>query len=306
MNEKINFIEKLKEQKVHDFEYLRALSNLIKELKPLQYSTSSILEIWYEYMWKIESQNTIRVSPFSFEGFKGIKGQEHIFECVQEAGVFVSFHLNNYRLIPFYLALFLKDRGLSYKLSLLIDQKTSELEKELEQYEIKKDLIDQVLIAENKNIGFEILKTLEKNHLFLYLDGNTGVGKDFNPIEVNYLSSVVTIRSGIFRLLSIINKPVCCINIVTDQNGNEYLEAQPLIKVTKNNIHDSAKEMYSHFLNILRKNPENWRFWYRHHLQVSDWKQVDVHSDVLVDYYDKQNLFGLSLEDGNFYKVGEM
>ena len=302
---KIEYINRFKMDKSVNFEYLRALSNLIKEYKPLNYSTEDILEIWYEYIWKIYRQNIIREKPLLFKGFKSIQGEQNIMECAKQSGVFVSFHLNSYRFVPFSLANYLKNNGMPYKLSLLMDKKTNELEQKLDEYAIKNDLFHQVLISDDIAIGYKIIKAMKDSFLFLYLDGNTGIGNDLDPIELNHLSSTVTIRSGIFRLLSIIDKPICCIISVTDEEGNEHLVAHDLIRVNNQNYEKSASKIYRSFIEVLINGPENWQFWCRHHRQVKSWKKIHVTNNVKLDYFDKEKQFGLSLQDGNFYRVGD-
>lgn len=300
---KREFINQFKKEKSIDFEYLRALSNLIKEYKPLNYSTEEILDIWYEYIWKVYDQNIIREKPLSFKGFKSIQGEENIMECLSERGVFISFHINSYRFIPFSLAEFLKNKAMPYRISVMMDQKTNDLEQGLDEHEIKNDFFQQVLVADDRTIGYKILKAMEDTHLLLFLDGNTGVGKDLHPIELNHISSKVTIRSGIFRLLAMVNKPICCLISVSDEEGHEHLIAYELIRVNRQDYEESAAKIYRLFTNALNKEPGSWRFWYKHHREVKSWGHIENIENVEVDYFDKENQFGLSLQDGNFYKL---
>lgn len=299
---------KLSEESMYgsDFDNFIALVNLSKELQPiLQYDKLKIIQVWKKYRFNNEVQNYLRQEPFAFSGFKEKIGMENIISCFEKGGVFATFHFGYYRHVPFELTKSLNE-GNKFSLDIVVDRESYNSELELTKWnEIKQENNISYIIAEENISGLKLLRLLKQGGSFLlYLDGNTGAGEDSKPIEVRHITSLIRLRSGIFRLLQLTKKPLCLVMTDLNSDGEPRLKAENLKYFRKENFEQSVNEIYTIFRNTLINRPELWRFWYRHHLYVNSWMEIknSMTNSPSIDWRSNNGL-GLDLTTGNVYKL---
>lgn len=305
-----DFTLKLSEESMYgsDFDNFIALVNLSKELQPLlQYDKSKIMRVWEKYRFNNEVQNYLRQEPYTFSGFKEIIGMENIVSCFEEGGVFATFHFGHYRHVPIELTKSLNNSK-NFSLDIVVDRESYNSELELTKCnEIKQQSNISYIIAEENISGLKLLRLLKQGGSFLlYLDGNTGAGEDSKPIEVQHITSLISLRSGIFRLLQLTKKPLCLVMADLNSDGEPRLKAENLRYINKENFEQSVNEIYSIFRNTLTNQPELWRFWYRHHLYVNSWMEIknSMTNSPSIDWRSNNGL-GLDITTGNVYKLNK-
>ncbi len=299
---------KLSEESIYgsDFDNFIALVNLSKELQPLlQYDKLKIIQVWEKYRFNNEVQNYLRQEPFAFSGFKEKIGMENIISCFEKGGIFATFHFGHYRHVPLELTKSL-NKGNNFSLDIAVDRESYDSELELTKWnEIKQENNISYIIAEENISGLKLLRLLKQGGSFLlYLDGNTGAGEDSKPIEVQHITSLIRLRSGIFRLLLLTKKPLCLVMADLNSDGEPRLKAENLRYFRKENFEQSVNEIYTIFRNTLINHPELWRFWYRHHLFVNSWIEINnsMTNSPSIDWRSNNGL-GLDITTGNVYKL---
>ncbi|HBY58073.1 MAG TPA: hypothetical protein DEG96_09490 [Candidatus Atribacteria bacterium] len=283
------------------FDYFISYSNLIKEILPIQ-PRSSIRKTWINYRIHNMMTNIYRKHPYLFSGFDKIIGVENIMEWVKEGGILLSFHYGDYRYGPRAVAQLLLKRVPKLKFIMLVDQESYNEEIKLKYKKVGVEFI----IAEQVNIGLKLYRLISNNNwVYVYLDGNTGVGNDSSPINVNFLSSKIYIRSGLFRLMGRLHKPI--IPVITRINeGKRELIIYPAVFIETNKVQEGAEKCFKYFREEILKSPEHWRLWYRHHWQVINWAtNISFEkNEKAMNIFCKVKKLNLRLgSEGNVYKT---
>ncbi|MFS1519697.1 hypothetical protein V1503_25045 [Bacillus sp. SCS-151] len=283
-----------------------ALANITKELLPTkQYSREQLLEIWKNYRTSNERQNIFRLEPLLQE-FKEIRGIENLKKCCEEGGVFGTFHYGDYRHVPFQITKSLQ-MDKTNSLNIVVDQDSYNSEIELKKWnKLREKYNVKYIVSEEENSGLKLLRLLRKGRsILLYLDGNTGSGDDSQPFNVQHITSTVHIRSGIFRLVQLLKKPMCIVIADKNANGESRLTAYKPITVNKDTLKKSIDYSYELFRNKLVEQPELWRFWFRHHRYVKEWDNIHINETHIqnIDWFNNKKEFGLDLETGNIFKI---
>lgn len=283
-----------------------ALVNIAKEFSPLKnYNKENLMDLWKNYRINNAVQNHLRHNPFDFLGFSEIIGIENIISCFKQGGVFATFHFGHYRHVPFQLSQIL-NMNKENSIDIVVDQESYNSEMELTEWNLLREKYKvNYIISEEINSGLKLLRLLKQDKSFLlYLDGNTGAGNDSYPLEVLHITSITKIRSGIFRLLQLTNKPLCLLVSSLNSEEKPYLQAYKPIIINKENLEEAVNEIYSLFRFSLSERPELWRFWYRYHLNVDRWeeKQNTELSQPIIDWKSNNGL-GVDLSTANVYKL---
>ncbi|WP_112180329.1 MULTISPECIES: hypothetical protein [Paraliobacillus] len=287
----------------HDF---MALVNIAKELLPLGYSINNIEDIWTKYRLNNLEQNQYRLDPDLFEGFDEVIGEENIIECIKNKGVFGTFHYGAYRYVPLYLNNYVQSNVSS--LDIVVDRDSFESENGLVKWKKLRTKADvNYIISEEYGSGLKLLRTLkQRGNILLYLDGNTGSGEDSNPMSCKHITSRVKMRSGIYRLVSLLKKDLCIIVADQPKEGYNRLIAYKPFSVNKRNIELGVEDSYSLFRKSILERPELWRFWYRHHNYVEQWQALFINSVVpspQVQWVEEETGLGIDLRTGNVYQT---
>lgn len=187
------------------WDYFLALVNLSKELHSI-YHKDKIVDIWLKNRLFIKGIDQINLEPHKFD-FNEIKGREFLKQLSYLGGIVFTFHYSYYRHTNLRIARELKKASLSIPLALVIDNESYNNENSAMRSEHEKLNIEYILAEDPKSI-FKIKRILNNNGVvFIYIDGNTGSGEDSKNYTTNILNSKVNVRSGSFRLLSLIGKP---------------------------------------------------------------------------------------------------
>ncbi|MDX8361512.1 hypothetical protein [Cytobacillus sp. IB215316] len=282
-----------------------ALANLSKELNPTsKYDINNLLDIWKKYRKHNEKQNLNRTDPSLFSGFKEIHGLQYLKDCVEQGGVFATYHYGDYRHVPVEIVKSL-DLNENNSIDMVVDNESYHSEMSLTLWkELKEELFIKFIVSESETSGLKLLRKLRNGRsILLYLDGNSGSGDDSYPAEVNHISSRVQIRSGIFRLIQMLKKPLCVVLADHNDQGEARLTAYPLITISKDNLQEGIDQSYEIFTKNLEKSPHLWRFWFRHHKYVNEWNRNSNHSEHKIHWRNRNGTLGVDLSTGNIYKI---
>jgi len=165
----------------------------------------------------------------------------------------------------------------------------------------------EYILAEDPKSIFKMKRILKNNGVIIIcIDGNTGSGKDSNDYTAKLLNSVVNVRSGSFRLLSMTKKPFFPVLA----NG-DILQIYDKCYVEKSNIGVSIEYLYRTFNNLLKENPYLWRFWYIYHKQVHLWNDPPpinegdiIPREMWFTFLEKSGeKVGLEVSTGRVYKM---
>ncbi|WP_411349086.1 hypothetical protein [Paenibacillus sp. WLX2291] len=299
----------LRYEKEHGLGYddFMALVNISKELLPLDSAdTNHIESTWMKYRMNNLEQNEYRLSPDAFAGFDEIVGAEHILQCVRNKGVFGTFHYGAYRYVGLELVRMMEN--LNSRLDVVVDQDSYDSEKELELWnDIRRESDIHYIVSEEQGSGLKLVRILRnRGNILLYLDGNTGSGEDSQPLVCQHLTSSVQMRSGIYRLVSLLKKELCIVIADQPEPGHNRLIAYKPFAVDKTTLQSSADHSYSLFRDSLMKRPDLWRFWYRHHQYVHQWGDTLTDESSFspnVDWIDEEYGLGVDLRTGQIYET---
>ncbi len=284
----------------------KSLVNISKEFSYFNYDANSILDIWKQYRINNHIQDLYRDDPYLFHGFKEVIGEEHIRSCFAQGGVFATYHFGDYRYVPFQIYES-TNMNKENSIDIVVDTESYESERSLTKWnELREKNNVNYIISENHSSGLKLLKILRKSgSILLYLDGNSGLGNDSYEIFVRHLSSTVQIRSGIFRLVALLQKPICIIVADQSKQGRSRIIAYEPFFVNKNQLELAVEKAYSFFRNALKKNPHLWRFWFRHHRYVKEWGTPTLHCEksINIDWYSEDKKFGIDLRTGTIYQM---
>jgi lauroyl/myristoyl acyltransferase len=288
------------------FDVFMALSNLTRELRPLQ-APRSIEDVWFAYRDHVATTNGYREDPQQFPGYTGIEGLEHVTSRIGTGGVILLLHFGDYRHAPLVVASELRKIAKDVPLAMIVDQDSYDSEATLSQWlPMRRAQGLEFMVAENPHIGMQMLRHLRRGGwIYIYLDGNTGAGTDPSPLEIPFLSSRIHLRSGLFRLLARTGSPV--IPMLTDRVGGTEprVMLHPAQHVSADALAESLDTCFEPFRVLLRQRPELWRFWYRHHRQVVQWQPMADQESPIVDWRCNELTppLGLSLASGRVFRV---
>lgn len=280
-----------------------AYSNMLRELLPI-YQKEVIHELWKKYRVQVKIGDELRSVPLMFSSVSHICGFEKILDVIEVGGFIVTYHYGNYRVALGSVLKTFQKYNVNKKINIIIDRDS--LEKEPENLKNMKESVNYIC-AESQSIALEISKKLDNGEwIFIFLDGNTGYGHDRKPISLNFISSNINLRSGIFRLMQIKKKPVFSMLEIREIEN-------PVFKIedTKNKSYnysyiELAVNCYAPFLTLLAENPQSWRFWHRHHKQVNMWKEINSKKKIELSEYkwkSKEKTYGINLYDGCIYRL---
>ncbi len=299
----------LRYEKEHGLGYddFMALVNMSKELLPLHSADPNHIEsTWMKYRMNNLEQNEYRFHPEAFAGFDEIVGAEHIAECIRNKGVFGTFHYGAYRYVGLELVRMMEETN--SHLDVVVDQDSYDSDQELQAWnDIRRDADIHYIVSEEQGSGLKLVRILRsRGNILLYLDGNTGSGEDSQPLVCDHLTSSVQMRSGIYRLVSLLKKELCIVIADQPEPGYNRLIAYKPFAVDKTKLQQGADHSYALFRDSLLKRPDLWRFWYRHHQYVHQWGE-DSTSEVSltpqVDWIDEEYGLGVDLRTGQIYET---
>jgi len=289
------------------FDVFMALANLAKELVPLRYSRS-IEEVWFGYRDHVAMADRCRERPELFAGYAQMDGLQHVMTRLDAGGVIALLHFGDYRYGPVAVSQEIRRQAPDIPLAMVMDQDSYNAEASLPAWmNLWRDNKVELMIAESPQIGMQIMRHLRRGGwIFVYLDGNRGAGTDASPLEIGFLSSHVQMRSGLFRLLARTGSSL--VPMVTDRKDGTRPCATlyPAIAVPADAPAQGLQACFGHFRKVLLRQPELWRFWFRHHHQVVHWQPLPVQaSPAIVDWRCNEVTppIGLSVSSGRVFRI---
>ncbi|WP_337034915.1 hypothetical protein [Paenibacillus illinoisensis] len=295
--------------------FFYALMNIVKELAPLQLDLSPE-SVWMDYLAFLRTIDEHKKSPYSFLEWDEVEGREHLRTTLQEGGALLTWHYGFVRHNMITIGQEIRAGHLRSGLPfyLVAERGTVEQEQKLSSWNaIRQYSGANLLNAEDEMIGIRLYSHLRKGGSFsLFVDGQTGFNADNRAVELPFLSSRIQTRSGIFRILAKVRKPVCPYYMTLTEEFRTKIVFLPPV-VLEENIEKSAERIYEPFLAQLRKQPALWRFWDRHHQQVIRWNEdeSDISSgetESKVDWFSRPlegfGQLGLNTANGLIYNLG--
>ncbi len=272
--------------------YFLTYANLLKELLPLS-EQFDCYDIWKKYRKEVMIENWYKQGNEKYNLQDYVTGFEKVMEHIDEGGFIFSFHYGNYRSL--YRAVIEKMLEIApdKKVMIVVDHQSF-----IHEPESNKDMKQvKYCISEDLSIALDIMEYVSHGDwVAIFLDGNSGVGKDRKPIQLKFLSSQIQIRSGVFRIMESTGKPV--FPILAEgrvdsrvfqiyDNVNQNATAQVL-----------ADRCYNIFRQKLLQSPQYWRLWDRHHLEVVEWSKLHNNSDIKLSKIS-------ALDEGHILKIDE-
>jgi hypothetical protein len=304
MKKELNKILSTEKTNGVNYDDFMALVNIAKEILPCEGTNKSMVQnTWFNYRLNNMEQNKYRYNPTLFHGFDEVVGENNIIECIEGGGVFGTFHYGAYRYVPSIINDYIKDRSSS--LDIVVDRESYESEKELDEWnKIRKENDVNYIVSEDYGSGLKLLRILKKRgNILLYLDGNTGSGNDSVPSVCRHITSVTQMRSGIYRLASLLKRKICIVIADQPEPGVNRLVAYKPFAIEKNSLDEGVERAYSYFRCSLKQNPALWRFWYRYHNYVEKWDHVCANFDPEVDWMNQEHGLGVDLRTGKLYEI---
>lgn len=270
--------------------YFMAYHSLLREYRTLR-SVEEIQKIWFYNRVYIKLMDYYRNEPGMFYNNLNIKGMDKIINLINGGGVFATFHYGNYRDLLYTVTMKVTEKYPDVPIAIIVDQDSYD---KRPKYCNETRQKFEYIIADSPDVAFKLAHHLKKGGwVYIFLDGNTGTGKDKHGLNIEFITSNITIRSGFFRLLSILEKPVVPIIAAGPLNSNIYSIYKP-IYISKNELEKSAQEIYETFKEKILDKPEYWRFWFRHYLQVNEWsdsnEKLPQHFSEFVCKLDEKDL----------------
>ncbi len=206
---------------------------------------------------------------------ENLKNFEIIEENIDKGGFIISFHYGNYRAVA--AALIEKfEKDYSDKVvNIVVDRASFGAEPELYKH------CDNIkyLVSEDMDIGIKMVEQIQVgNYVAIFLDGNSGYLKDRNPFIIKFMTSTIQLRSGVFRIMELLKKPVYTL-MASGDPYDETVTVGENIYIDNATAIEMAEKCYEIFLKKMDKAPEYWRLWYRHDKQVIDWNDQEATED---------------------------
>lgn len=258
--------------------YFYALMNIAKEMNPLG-GPRTAEEIWIDYLSFLRTVEEHKKSPYSFLEWDEVHGREHLQHTLQEGGAFLTFHYGFVRHNMVTIGQEIRKgyyrEGLPFYL--VAERDTVMQEKQLDKWEsIRKYSRAEMLNSQDELIGIKLYSHLKKGGCFsLFVDGQTGYNTDNYQLQLPFLTSNIRTRSGIFRILSKAKKPVCLYFMTMTADYKSRIVFLPPFQPSED-VQHIAEQIYGPFRAQLLQQPEQWRFWDRHHEQVLAWKSEET------------------------------
>lgn len=292
----------LLEEKEHGTPLVHFLTyaNLLKELLPLS-KQYDCYDIWKKYRKEVLIENWYKQGNEKYNLKDSIIGFEKIWEHIDEGGFICSFHYGNYR--SFYRAVIEKMLEFApYKKVMIVVDFPSfvnepESNKSIEQI--------KYCISEDMSVVFDIMEHISRGDwVVIFLDGNSGVGKNRKPIQLKFLSSKIQIRSGIFQIMAKTGKPVFPI-LAEGKVDSKIFHIYENINVNTD-IQGLADRCYDVLRRKLLQSPQYWRLWDRLHCGVVEWSEINSNSRVeLSDMsaLDEERILKIDKNTGKIYRI---
>jgi len=275
-------------------------ANLLKELLPLS-ENFDCYDIWKKYRKEVLLENWYKQGNEKYNLKDSVIGFEKVLEHIDEGGFICSFHYGNYRSL--YRAVIEKmlEFAPDKKVMIIVDHPSFIYEPE------SNKSIDQVkyYISEDISIAFDIMEYISRGDwVSIFLDGNSGVGKNRNPIQLKFLSSQIQIRSGIFRIMERTEKPVFPILAEGKVDSNIFQIYENIN--TKATVQVLAERCYDILRQKLLRAPQYWRLWDRLHCEVVKWSEISNNFEVELSgmsAFDKDHILKIDKNTGKIYRV---
>ncbi|WP_160036774.1 LpxL/LpxP family acyltransferase [Paenibacillus sp. An7] len=282
--------------------YFYALMNIAKELNSLV-GPKKAEETWINYLAFLRTVDDHKKTPYSFLEWDEVSGREHLQSTLQEGGAFLTFHYGFVRHNMVTIGQEIRKgyyRG-GLPFYLVAEKNTVSQEKQLDKWEsIRKYSRAELLNSQDELIGLKLYSHLKKGGCFsLFVDGQTGFNTDNYSLELPFLTSKIKTRSGIFRILARAKKPVCLYFMTMTEDYKSKIVFLPPFEAS-NDIQHMAEQVYTPFRNQLMLQPEQWRFWDRHHAQVLSWENEGIYNP----HGEKTQLDWISKPIGGFGQLG--
>lgn len=275
-------------------------ANLLKELLPLS-KQFDCYDIWKKYRKEVLIENWYKQGNEKFNLKDSVIGFEKVLKHIDEGGFICSFHYGNYRSL--YRAVIEKMLELApnKKVMIIVDHPSF-----IDEPESNKS-IEQVkyFISEDVSIAFDIMEYISHGDwVAVFLDGNSGVGKNRKPIQLKFLSSQIQIRSGIFRIMERTGKPVFPILAEGKVDSNVFQIYENI------NVNATAQILTERCYDVLRQKllqaPQYWRLWDRLHCEVVEWSEMNSNSEVdlsEMSAFDEERILKIDKNTGKIYRI---
>lgn len=269
--EKFYEIQKKIEQKIVEEEskeisvdYFFAYSNLVREFLPLN-KDYNFKKLWKKYITYVKITDYYRNQPDVFKSeLNGIENLEYL----KDGGAIISLHYGNYRNALYTVAKRVLKKYHNKQFRILVD--TDSYNNEPREW-VENEINGKYLIAESPTIVRDLINLFKNNGiLFIFIDGNAGSGVDKNAVQFKFITSHIKIRSGFFRILDRVKKPILPL-VASGTFEKPVLHLGAPVYNEFNDLSVYAKDCYKLFLKHIEDKPEFWRFWFRHHLHVESW-----------------------------------
>ncbi|MDM5187008.1 hypothetical protein QUF99_06530 [Bacillus sp. DX4.1] len=286
------------------FQNFMTLTNISKEFLPLNtYTTKDIFNIWKDYRVYNFIQDKYCHTPILFEGFKEIVGFTHIKKCIDEGGIFATYHFGDYRYIPYYLTKLVNIDSLhiSTDIDTYNKEKRLAIWKECRKIYPVKDILSEKICTSTT-----FLKKMNKGEsIILCLDDSIKSNETYDIINIKHLSSMVKMKINVFKLIYFSKKPMCILISDRNEEGLSRLTAYPHFYILqKDNIKHAANYSYHLFQTKLETQPQLWSLWCKHHQNVTKWNELPVGTtNPSIDWKIDNNALGLDIGTGHIHKI---
>lgn len=253
------------------FPYFVGLSNLARELLPMGVRRP-LEDVWIDWRVHLAVTDTYREQPELFPGFDEVAGLHHLLDRVDGGGIILTLNYGDYRHTSQVIAQAVREVAPQKSLALMVDEDSYNNEINLPKWNrFREENGCELFVAESEQVGLKLVRHLRAGGwLILYLDGGKGVGVDPSPISLRFLTSTITVRSGLFRMLASVGKPA--IPMLAEREGmrTRLIFHEP-VYISSQNLAAGVDACYDSFRGPLAGHPEFWRFWFRHNQQVQSW-----------------------------------
>ncbi|HWI64836.1 MAG TPA: hypothetical protein VNT75_23650 [Symbiobacteriaceae bacterium] len=254
------------------FPYFVGLSNLARELLPMG-AGRPLEDVWIDWRVHLAVTDTYREQPELFPGFDEVIGLNHVLDRLQGGGVILTLHYGDYRHTSQVIASAVRTADPRASLALVVDEDSYRNEIDLPKWNrFREEMGCELFVAESEQVGLKLVRHLRAGGwLVVYLDGGKGVGVDPSPVSLRFLTSTIEVRSGLFRMLASLGKPVIpMLAERTDEQRTRLVFHEPVF-INGRDLTAGVDACYDRFRQPLARFPEFWRFWFRHNQQVRAW-----------------------------------